>query len=64
MSPGSRCWSARERDGHAEEVEDQLFRFGRVLDSESRLSRLLSDHTVPVETRLGLLNKVLEAAAG
>jgi len=53
-----------ERDGHAEEVEDQLFRFGRVLDSESRLSRLLSDHTVPVETRLGLLNKVLDSGGG
>ncbi len=55
---------AAERDGHAEEVEDQLFRFGRVLDSESRLSRLLSDHSVPAETRLGLLNKVLDSGGG
>ncbi len=39
-----------ERDGQVEEVEDQLFRFGRVLDSEPRLSRLLTDHTVPAET--------------
>ncbi len=53
-----------ERDGHAEEVEEQLFRFGRVLDSESRLSGLLSDHTVPAETRLGLLNKVLDSGGG
>ncbi len=53
-----------ERDGQAEEVEEQLFRFGRVLDSESRLSGLLSDHTVPAETRLGLLNKVLDSGGG
>ena len=53
-----------ERDGQAEEVEEQLFRFGRLLDSESRLSRLLSDHTVPAETRLGLLNKVLDSGGG
>ena len=55
---------AAERDGQAEEVEEQLFRFGRLLDSESRLSRLLSDHTVPAETRLGLLNKVLDSGGG
>ena len=53
-----------ERDGHAEEVEEQLFRFGRVLDSEPRLSGLLSDHTVPAETRLGLLNTVLDSGGG
>lgn len=53
-----------ERDGQSEEVEDQLFRFGRVLDSESELSRLLGDTTVPTEKRVELLKKVLDGAGG
>ncbi|PWQ88560.1 F0F1 ATP synthase subunit B/delta, partial [Enterococcus faecium] len=46
-----------ERDGQSEEVEDQLFRVGRVLDEQSRLSRLLADTTVPADKRVELLNK-------
>ena len=53
-----------ERDGQAEEVEEQLFRFGRVLDNESRLSRLLSDHMVPTERRVSLLQNVLDSGGG
>ncbi|MEZ0341731.1 F0F1 ATP synthase subunit B/delta [Mycobacterium sp. pV006] len=53
-----------ERDNQAEEVEEQLFRFGRVLDNESRLSRLLSDTTVDAEQRIGLLDKVLQSGGG
>jgi ATP synthase F1 delta subunit/ATP synthase F0 subunit b len=46
--------------GEVDEVEDQLFRFGRVLDAEPRLAALLSDYTTPAEGRIALLNKVLE----
>lgn len=53
-----------ERDGESEEVEDQLFRFGRVLDTESELSRLLGDTTVPTEKRVELLKKVLDSGGG
>ncbi|AFM18500.1 ATP synthase, F0 subunit b/ATP synthase, F1 delta subunit [Mycolicibacterium chubuense NBB4] len=53
-----------ERDGQAEEVEEQLFRVGRVLDSESRLNRLLSDPTVDADKRVGLLDKVLQSGGG
>ena len=53
-----------ERDGQSEEVEDQLFRFGRVLDAESELSRLLSDTVVPTEKRVELLKKVLDGSGG
>ncbi|MBX7433558.1 F0F1 ATP synthase subunit B/delta [Mycobacterium sp. Y57] len=53
-----------EREGQGEELEDQLFRFGRVLDTESRLNRLLSDFEAPAEHRVDLLNKVLDAGAG
>ena len=43
-----------------DDVEDQLFRFGRVLDAEPRLTAVLSDYTVPAERRIELLDKVLE----
>jgi F-type H+-transporting ATPase subunit delta len=46
--------------GEVDEVEDQLFRFGRVLDSEPQLVTLLSDYTTPAEGRIALLNKVIE----
>jgi ATP synthase F0 subunit b/ATP synthase F1 delta subunit len=53
-----------ERNDETAEVEDQLFRFSRVLDGESRLSSLLSDHTTPADDRIGLLDKVLESSGG
>jgi ATP synthase F1 delta subunit/ATP synthase F0 subunit b len=48
--------------GEVDEVEDQLFRFGRVLDAEPRLAALLSDYTTPAEGRIALLNKVLDGS--
>ena len=36
-----------ERDDVAADVEEQLFRFGRTLDSEPRLAMLLGDHSAP-----------------
>jgi ATP synthase F1 delta subunit/ATP synthase F0 subunit b len=45
-----------------DEVEDQLFRFGRVLDAEPRLAALLGDDTTPTEGRIALLNKVLDGS--
>ena len=36
-----------ESDGQIEDVEDQLFRFSRILDSEPRLITLLSEYTAP-----------------
>lgn len=47
-----------DSNNEGEEVEDQLFRFGRVLDGQSRLSALLSDYTTPAEGRVGLLDNV------
>jgi F-type H+-transporting ATPase subunit delta len=52
-----------ERNDEAAEVEDQLFRVGRILDSENRLSGLLSDYTTPVDGRVGLLNSLLDGKA-
>ena len=49
-----------DRSHDAEEVEDQLFRFGRILDGEPQLTSMLGDYTVPAEQRVDLLNKVLD----
>ncbi|GAB7141776.1 F0F1 ATP synthase subunit B/delta [Mycobacterium riyadhense] len=53
-----------ERDGQVDEVEDQLFRFSRILDAQPRLAILLGDRTSPAEGRIGLLRKVLESSSG
>lgn len=53
-----------ETAGEVDEVEDQLFRFGRLLDAEPKLSALLSDYTTPVDGRIALLNKVLGGNGG
>ena len=45
--------------GTLDRVEDELFRFGRILDREPELSRLLSDGGVPVDKRVDLLRSVL-----
>lgn len=48
-----------ERDGSLSDVEDELFRFGRILAAEPRLAVLLGDESAPVARRLALLNTVL-----
>lgn len=50
---------AAEKDGSLDDVEDELFRFGRILDREPQLSRLLSDTAQPEEGRVALLDSVL-----
>jgi ATP synthase F0 subunit b len=53
-----------EREGNEDEVEDELFRFSRILDAQPRLGILLGDYAVPAEGRVRLLRKVLEGASG
>jgi F-type H+-transporting ATPase subunit delta len=48
-----------ERDGALEDVEDELFRFGRILDAQSKLRELLADDTAPVAGRLALLDGLI-----
>lgn len=52
-----------EREDQIEDVEDQLFRFSRILDAEPQLITLLSEYAAPVDGRIGLLNKVLARRA-
>ena len=53
-----------EREDRVDAVEDQLFRFSRILDAQPRLAILLGDYGTPVEGRLELLRKVLQNASG
>ncbi|OJZ69262.1 F0F1 ATP synthase subunit B/delta [Mycobacterium paraffinicum] len=53
-----------ERENKVDDVEDQLFRFARILDAQPRLAILLGDYGVPVEGRISLLRKVLDSSSG
>ena len=53
------AFGVAEKDGSLDRVEDELFRFGRILDREPELSRLLSDQSSPADKRIGLLHEVL-----
>lgn len=51
---------AAEKAGQLDEVEDELFRFGRILDRESELAGLLVDSGTPADGRVGLLDRLLD----
>ncbi len=53
-----------EQSGDVDDVEDQLFRFSRVLDAQPRLAILLGDTAAPAEGRVQLLRTVLKGASG
>jgi F-type H+-transporting ATPase subunit delta len=53
-----------EREHQADEVAEQLFRFGRVLQSEPQLNSLLGDYSKPAHDRVSLLRGVLDRASG
>jgi F-type H+-transporting ATPase subunit delta len=52
--------AAAEKTGRLDEVEDELFRFGRILGRQSELATLLADGGTPVEGRIALLDRLLE----
>lgn len=48
-----------ERSGTLDDVEDQLFRFGRILEGETRLRQALEDRNLPAQGRVDLLDRLL-----
>ncbi len=46
--------------GNLDEVEDELFRFARIVDRTPRLALALSDRGLPVERKIALLDRLLE----
>lgn len=55
--------AAADRRGVLDEVEDELFRFARVVAREPRLSLALSDNALPAERKDALLRRLLEGKA-
>jgi F-type H+-transporting ATPase subunit delta len=53
-----------EREGQADEVAEQLFRFSRIVDTEPQLTTLLGDYSKPADERVSLLRGVLDRASG
>ena len=51
---------AAEAEGALDDVEDELFRFGRIVDREPALRSALTDPGVPVDRRLPLLHGLVE----
>jgi F-type H+-transporting ATPase subunit delta len=51
--------AASEKEGSLDDVEDELFRFGRVLDREPQLATLLAA-TTPADGRVGLLDQLTD----
>jgi F-type H+-transporting ATPase subunit delta len=52
--------SAAEKNDRLDDVEDELFRFGRVLDREPELGGLLADTGTPADGRVALLDRLLD----
>jgi F-type H+-transporting ATPase subunit delta len=48
-----------EREGTLDDVEDELFRFGRILEAEPQLQQLLQDRAAPDERRVALLDGLI-----
>ena len=53
--------AAAERDGQLDDLEDELFRFGRILGAEPALRSALEDEGPPEEGKRGLLDTLLAA---
>jgi F-type H+-transporting ATPase subunit delta len=49
-----------EKDGSLDDVEDELFRFGRVVDREPELGSLLVDTATPADGRVALLDRLVD----
>ncbi|TWF78786.1 F-type H+-transporting ATPase subunit delta [Pseudonocardia hierapolitana] len=49
-----------EKDGSLDNVEDELFRFGRLVDREPELGSLLVDTATPADGRVTLLDRLVE----
>jgi F-type H+-transporting ATPase subunit delta len=50
-------------EGHLSEVEDELFRFARVVDANDELRMALSDRTLPAERRAAIVEELLGSQA-
>lgn len=54
---------AAQAAGQLDDVEDQLFRFGRVVDGDSALRSAITDRSASLERRSGLVEQLLAGKA-
>lgn len=54
-------FAAAEKAGALDQVEDELFRFERILQAEGEISALLDEPAAPVERRTGLLETLVQS---
>ncbi|MDZ4827327.1 MAG: ATP synthase F1 subunit delta [Actinomycetota bacterium] len=52
-----------QTEGHADEVEDELFRFARAVEGNDDLRMALSDQSLPAERRMAIVEDILGAKA-
>jgi len=55
--------TAAERAGQADELEDELFRFGRVVAGDAELRDVITDRTAPTAAKQSLVRSLLEDKA-
>jgi F-type H+-transporting ATPase subunit delta len=55
--------SRAESDGQLDEVEDELFRFQRIVDGEPALRAALTNRNLPAERKRDLVHRLLEGKA-
>ena len=55
--------AAAEVDGELEDVEDELFRFARVIDSDPALRNAITDPVLPADVKAELIRDLLEGRA-
>ena len=48
-----------EREGRLDAVEDELFRFSRIVSADTELEQALSARTAPVDSKLGLVRELI-----
>ena len=48
-----------QTEGHVGEVEDELFRFARVVEGNDELRMALSDRTLPAERRMAIVEELI-----
>ncbi len=54
------AFTVAQADGSLDDVEDELFRFGRIIDRAPRLRAALTDPALPDEQKRALLHALLE----
>ena len=55
--------SAAESEGAIEDVEDELFRFARLIDAQPELRSALTDPVLPADVKMRVLRDLLEGRA-